>query len=560
MRQVNFPEVKGHLDSSNVFEFFGGHQQKTDFGIVDYFATKGYEPMRNMSYLGKAKRVFLPTKEFEWSYPKAKKEFYIVEDLSGTDKPGIGGGKFRLKFNTKKVDNLYYITPDPQLPLSLLVTEDEIVRDGDGYIFWVRVVGENINERYFPKELLAPGTKYFFTGTADSEYNQTLSSLPELDGGVRKFFSVVGQDGQQLNYSITREAAVTEITGRSGLINYDQFLQTIQTFEFKPDTLGYNLTMLTPEAQMSFNGDITAMYRQNYGANAEKKMAADSLLNLWAPKVEMLGMKLLAQWVNTQAYYSPGGTVMIDGVNETQKSLGLFHQYMLGNTSDYNLGNVSLEFLETLVISRLQGKMQYSPDQVGPEIVLKTGKGGLALVNDLLSKRPGQMGQVILADPYLKNTGGDNRNVYFAEPFYRSWISKSGIRFRVDWEPSLDPETANNLINPIVPVQSGIGGNRLSSYIFIVEDLTANDTANGESNVYELLPPDWELRQSYINGKMAYPGTEDATGKWQRQPGVAGFQVIMELRNKAFWLKDPTKSLVIKPKNPFTGKAIFDYR
>ena len=141
------------------------------------------------------------------------------------------------------------------------------------------------------------------------------------------------------------------------------------------------------------------------------------------------------------------------------------------------------------------------------------------------------------------------------------WTADSGLRFRVDYEPSLDPEQANDLINPIVPMQMGVGGFRLSSYVFIIDDLTANDTASdGSPNVCELFyGPDWQLRQSYTNGKLAYPGSEDANGRWHMTPGIAGFNVNMWLKNKAYWLKDPTKSLVLKPNNPLTGKTIFDY-
>lgn len=561
VRQVDYNTVKGHLDSSNVFEFFGNNKDVTNFGMVDFYATSGYMPTQ-ASRLGSVERKFLDTHEFTYSYPTAQKEFYIVEDLSATDKAGISGSSFRIKMNHRKYDNLWVITPDPQLPVSLLITEDEIERDGDGWIYTVRMRGEGLDGKFWKKEFLAPGTKYFCIGTTDGEYNQTRSLIPEFSGGERQFASWVGYDGQQLHYSITREAAKSTVPNKS-MVLYDQFMQTLQTYKFNPGTLGYELSLMTPEQKQSFNGDVTEMYRKSYGpANAERQMAKDSLLNLWASKVEMLGIQLLNQMVDTTAYFGSGGTYKIDGVNEVKSALGLFHQYMLGNTSNYNIGLLTKEFLETIVESRLVGKQQYSPDQAGPEVVLKTGKGGLGIVHKFIEKLPAQAGLLWSTEGIIKGIGGDNRRLGFDAPRFDRWVADSGIRYRVVYEPSLDPISANPIINPIVPLQSGVGGHHLSSYIFIIEDLAANnDSVDGGSNVYELFyRPDWEMRKSYTNGKLAYPGSEDANGNWHRQPGIPGFEVTLELRNKAFWLKDPTRSLVLKPNNPFTGKPIFEYR
>ena len=39
---------------------------------------------------------------------------------------------------------------------------------------------------------------------------------------------------------------------------------------------------------------------------------------------------------------------------------------------------------------------------------------------------------------------------------------------------------------------------------------------------------------------------------------IPGFEVYLEKRFKAYRLIDPTKSLLIKPINPNTGKVIFE--
>lgn len=562
LRETDYSVVRSSVDSTNLFEFWGGKKEMADLGMVDFFANSGFLPMQ-MSRMNTAKRVFLDTHDFKYSYPTAQEEFYILESFDTTGRAGIGGSTFKVKMNSRKYSNGWILTPDPQVPLAVVVTEDEITGNrSEGFIYTLRLVGQNLADRVWPAEFLRPGKRYYGTGTVDSEYNQTYSQIPEFGGGKREFMAMVGTSGQQLRYEITREAAKSTVPN-SSLIAYDNFLKVVQTYQFAPGTLGYELSMLSPEQKQSFGGDVLAAYKANYKteSQAEAAMARDTLVNLWAPKVEMLGVKLLTQMIETQAYYGPGGSIKFDGSTSATLPLGLFHQYMLGNTANYNINNFTLEMLEIMVTSRITGKMDYDPSQAGPEIVLKTGKGGLTVVHNLLSKRPSQDGLLWTVDNIVQGLGGDNRRLHYAAPRFNSWIAGNGIRFRVDYEPSLDPIEADNDINPIVPVNVGGGGYRLSSYIFIIDDLRANDVStNGQPNIHEIYyAPDWELRQSYTNGKMAYPGTEQ-NGRWHRATDHPGFVTTLEMRNKAYWLADPTRSLVLKPLNPKTGKPIFDYR
>jgi hypothetical protein len=47
-------------------------------------------------------------------------------------------------------------------------------------------------------------------------------------------------------------------------------------------------------------------------------------------------------------------------------------------------------------------------------------------------------------------------------------------------------------------------------------------------------------------------------GPWQSSNNGPGFEVYIEKRMKAYHIKDITRSLLIKPYNPFTGKPIFE--
>ena len=122
--------------------------------------------------------------------------------------------------------------------------------------------------------------------------------------------------------------------------------------------------------------------------------------------------------------------------------------------------------------------------------------------------------------------------------------------------PGLDPTDANPQINPVVPMSNGIGGHRLSSYMIIIEDITNNASGNIVELVYQ---NDWDFQKRVIVGKLPYLGQPRFNGGvFNSANHHPGYQMIMEKRDKAYWVKDITKSLLIKPINPFTGRAIYD--
>lgn len=557
--QTHF-NTRSHLDSTDVFQMMahsGNGQQVTDLGVIDLFINSGYYPEKKSSFAMSAERMMLETHLFKWSHPISQEEFYVLEDLSFVSEAGRGGEKFKVKMNSKKYDNGYILSPDPQGMFQVLVTTDEIVKDGDGHIFTFQLVGSNASDMFFPKEFLQQGTKFYFITTVGTEYSQTYSSIPTFGGGERTFSSYVGKSDAQLHYSITRDAAMTSLPNKV-LVPYDQFLEGIEMFEFSPGTLGWEISYKTPEEKMG--NSIYDAYSRVHGtmARGRQAMVRDAALYSWTPKVEMIAVKLLDQMRDMEAIYGTGGTVDFDGPTKGQRVLGLFHQFMLGANVSYSLQNFSLDFLENIITQRNQGRREYyGSDPNETVFTFRTGRGGIAMAQAEILKYPARAGLLWNTEGIIKNIGGNNANLHFETPSFGSWRMKNGMgTIKLVYEASLDPQTTNALVNPMVTTTNGMGGHFLSSYIFILESLAA-DVEGG--NVKELLyGPDWEVRKSVTQGKLAYPGLGTQTF-WQRSNHSAGFEVDFEQRHKSYWLCDPTKSLVVKPYNPYTGKPIFQY-
>lgn len=542
-------ESSSHLDSAHLKYGNAGKEYMTDLGIIQPFVTSGFlmKPyLYDMSSIQK-NRIYVDGQIYKWSTPLADEPCYIVEDISGTDRPGLAGEKFKIKVNKKKYDHGYIIAVDQHSPDQLLVTEDEIYNEGDAVVLTVRYLGVNQGSRHFPKEYLKPGTKLFAIATTESEYSTTYSSIPTFSGGVKDYFNVVGKHSAQLHYSITRDAAYKRVSNKV-TASLQRYKDILEMYYFRPGSLGYDLSLKGQKPNM-----ISEFYAQKYGKKGEKMIKGDIAYRAWVPLIEAIGMRTLESFIETEAMFGSGGKIRYDGKTEVQRSLGLFHQLNMGNQHNYNLYNWTLEKFEYVLASRLMHRVEkYS----GNVIRIKTGYGGLAWIQNMLRRQPQKHGMVIQANDYIQGIGKDNQMLHWTNPNFVSWDMGNGLgRIEFELAPGLDPIDANEMINPMVPLSKGIGGHRLSSYMFIIDDIT-----NTGDNVVELVDSeDWDLRHSFIQGKLPYPFKGLAGGgSWQRSNHHPGFEVYLEKRHKAYWVKDVTKSLLIKPINPFTGRAIYD--
>ena len=538
-----------HLDYAHLMHMNGGKQHMTDLGVIQPFVTSGYLMKPYLYNFGNinANRVYVDGNLYKWSTPLADEPCYIVEDITTCDKPGQAGEKFKIKVNSRKYDHGYILAVDQHSPEQLLVTEDEIYNEGDSVILTVKYAGVDPANRWFPREYLRPGTKLFAISTTESERSTTYSSIPTMSGGMREYFNYVGCHRGQLHYSITRDAAYTKVSNKI-IASLDKHKEIIEMYVFRKDTLGYDLSL-----QGQGKNHLSAMYTRKYGKKkGAGQMKADIAYRAWVPRIEAMGLAYLEAMVENEAIFGAGGPVHYDGPQATQRSLGLFHQLNMGNQHTYNLYNFTLEKFEFILASRLHGRIE--PFQ-NNEIVIKTGRGGLAWIQNMLRRLPSQHGMVLQGNDYITGIGSNqNQKLGWTNPNFVSWTMGNGLgTVRFELVPGLDPEEANEQINPLVPASKGIGGHRLSSYMFIIDDIT-----NTGDNVVELVcKDDWDTQMSVHQGKLAYPGTKFGNGMWQRGSNHPGFEVYMEKRHKAYWVKDVTKSLLIKPINPFTGRALY---
>jgi hypothetical protein len=559
LRETTY-NTTSHVAQSSAFSLLNGEKSPaTDLGVISLFANRGFLPTNVDTINFRTDRMVLDSKEFTWGVPTGSRTFNVVDVITEGADLGRAGETFQVLMSHKQYDVNWVLSSNPALPYALAVVENPIPY-GEHYIYTFKCIHANNIDYGYPRELLTKGSPLFGIRTLDSEYNRNYSSLPTIQGGSRKYMSYVGNTKQQLHYTVTREGAMLHVGDKTKKM-MDDHLKVIESYVFRPGSLGYDFQNLSPEERMSNFGttDVMSAYMSMSRTNsvAKTRFANDTVLSAWVPRIEAIAMATLKNMVNASAFYNAGGQLNIDGVTNTGAStLGLYHQMMLGNTQDFNIQHFTIEMMEAAITTRLAGRVQADPLGNPPTISIKTGRGGISMVQAALDNQVSRKGQIWNAEPYVQNLQGSVNTLFYNTPAFTHYKMRNNMAIlRFEYDPALDPMDANPLVNPTVTMTNGVSGNRLSSYMFFIESLDANlEGANVKEVVYG---PESEIWGMYHNGRLAYPGSNSSGMMHQGDPNNPGYSVHFFLADIAYWLVDPTKSLVFRPINPITGKPIF---
>jgi hypothetical protein len=527
-----------HLDKSHIWAMRDELGVKTEsMGILEPWITAGVMGDTG-SWLrysqGEIKEVDGEIYTYKVNLPV--ESVYIVEDLSNTDKPGIDGQVFRLRLNRRAFGNTAVVKFQLSDDFDLYVTEDEIIKDGAGtgatFIYTFKVISDR-KGMYCPKSRLTANNRIAYMSSMDSEYNTVYDDL-SMSTQTAEYFNYVGNSRANKYFTVSEDAATMSVPEQN-IISINDFRKNIEMHIFKPGTAGFDAQL---KGAMNI-GQIKdyANYDKGMGAGYEK-FKQDLVSSSWIPQVELMYAKHLELEVHNQAMWSGGGTIMQDRT-QVRLPIGLYQQYNNGNKHFYSINTLkheALSYIEGIITSYQRNRQAAFDDKHVLEV--RVGAGAFSILLPALKAQPQQQGMVVNADRFIS---GENGALKFDTPIYNMYKTIYGwIKFIVD--PALDPVDADDISNPM------IGGFRLSAYMIIVDDFMGT-----KDNVVTLRRKgQWDTKHSFTNGKSDYFGKLHNFGGNQRLP--FGFEVVMKKSHVALWLKDPTRSLMIKPYNPYTGK------
>lgn len=519
-------KASSHIDSYHLRNMLGD-SEPMDLGPVDIWAmTQKVEmPLYQMSSFSGKNIIEVDNAkgEYKWQTPITEELPYIVEDVDPNNlTKGIDGTKFRIKLNEKAFGHGDIITYDKYNGIELYVsTEDDILPIGDGFVYTVTIV--NLDSfRFFDNKFLANGTHFFRKGSSRGEYGERFSDI-ETKSGFREFYNFVGNSEAHTHYSVSSRADLM-IKGGMNAAGNIPVTEIWRNFDKNMDPSITNINQMV------------GMMGESY---VKKAMENGSLSRTFLTELEGAHLTKIASDIENYLMWGHGGRIKQDGPDDVRMSVGLWKQLDSSFKKVYNKSSFTLDMFRTEIFNFYNGKVEFDGPDPKRTLIVQTGMGGMNMVNNAIKKEAASSNFEIQASDIGAITNkGMNLGFGFA---YTSYI----IPFLANVQFVLNQAFDNVYSNPIENPK--IGGFNLSSYSFIIFDITEN----GNDNIHLLKSKfDSELKWWYNNGTMDYMGRRQG---FQSSGQFNGYKVFMSQAMPAIWVEDPTKVLKIVMRNPITG-------
>lgn len=519
-------KASSHVDSYHLANMLGS-SEPTDMGPVDLWAMaqKVEMPLYQMASFGGKNTIMVDNArgEYKWQVPVAQDLPYVIEDIDQNNiRKGQDGISFQLKLNKRSFGHGDIITYDKYNGAELYVTAEDILPAGDGFIYTVQLVN-NENLKYLDNKYLKPGTKFFRKGSARGEYGERFSDLGDVSTGFREFYNYVGGAEAHVHYSISSRADMM----MKGGMKADGTVPVTEIWRNFDKNMDPSITSLESMVQKMGKDSVKRAFENG------------SLSRTFLTQLEAAHLTKIANDIETYLMWGHGGRVKQDGPDDVRLSVGLWKQLDNSFKRVYNKSSFSLDMFKAELYNFYQGRVELQGPDPKRQIIVQTGLGGMKLVNEAIKAEANASGLLVRATD-IGAVSGSNMDLNFGFA-YTSYVIPFLANVKFVLNPAFDNLHTNDIENPL------IDGHPLSSYSFVVFDITEN----GNDNIY-LLKLNWDnqLKWFYQNGTMDYMGRSQG---FQSSGSFNGYRVFMTQTMPAIWVKDATKVLKIVMRNPVTG-------
>jgi hypothetical protein len=518
--------ASSHVDSYHLANMLKD-SEPMDMGPVDIWAmTQKVEmPLYQMSSFGGKNVINVDNirGEYKWQTPIAQDLPYIVEDIEPANlAKGVDGTTFKIKLNKREFGHGDIITYDKYNGAEMYIVPDEdILPIGDGFIYTVQLVN-NDNYKFLENKYLSNGTKVFRKSSARGEYGERFSDI-QTKAGYREFYNFVGGSEAHVHYSISSRADMM----LKGGMNADGTVPVTEIWRNFDKQMDPSISKIE---------DMVSMMGKDY---VKRAIANGDLSRTFLTTLEAAHLTKIATDIETYLMWGHGGRVKQDGPDDIRLSVGLWKQLDSSFKRVYNKSSFNLELFRSELYNFYAGRVEFQGPDPKRQLIVQTGMGGMRLVNEAIKREVAASNlNILAADIGAITNKGMDLGFGFA---YTSYVIPFLANVKFVLNPAFDNIHTNDIENPI------IDGNPLSSYSFIIFDITDNTN----DNIYLLkLQYDNQLKWWYQNGTMDYMGRNQG---FQSSGNFNGYRVYMSQTMPAIWVKDPTKVLKIVMRNPITG-------
>ena len=531
--------LTSHVDMSHIGAI-AAPTEPTHLGTKDLWAFKRKQdtPFINISGIDQTNVIY--TEDDFVTYDilaETDASISIVGDVSGNDEIGKGGQPFELMVNSHRLGGhgqkfKFNRMTDPEF----LVTDSPIRQVGENWIYVVKRVDSDkpVNKAY-----LKPGAKITLLGSEKSpEFGQSYNSFAGLKGpGRNKYIVPVGQYEQNVHYHMTTK--VCEYGGGSGTITMSAQDKAAYDglFEHYFSMTGFEtsgLTTMSDALRVNPDGFKAAIQAGNV------KVALSTMYDSLALKYLMRGEREDMMW-------GTGGVRNMGGLDEYVVAPGAWKQMDTGYKTEYSIPLFSLDTFKAAVTEYFHGKIDYPDTGMEPVLIVETGKGGLELVNGLITSLANTSGFIRNVKDFGTIKGSSSLDLSYTPDFYREYTMAMLATLRFKYNSAFDPIEEDPTWNPTLST-----GYKLSSYNFIIYG--ENELSkNGNIKIIRK-KEDNDVKMQVINGTGSHPLTR------MMGPGGAKMHVGSDLRSgySAFFRKkadtlhimDSTRILKLVAKGP----------
>lgn len=530
-------EIGAHMDSYHLRQL-ALSSRPTSMGIVEYWAqTQQAQPfLYNFASFGGKNKVKVddPDGRYSWDVPVINEIPYITRDLDPSNtRKGLGKLPFRIALNRKAYGLTSVITYDKMAGVRLRVMEVEEV--GNGEVIYTVTIHSGDKTAYLDNKYLTAQTPYYRQTSMRGEYGESWDETMQITG-YRTFYNMMGNAEANKTYSVSSRAdAMMRVKGNGGV----NITELIKFNDWDPNDPS-RLNIPDQAAKVAQIGMLKAM---------EEGIITYSFV--LAKERECI--EAVIQDIENELMWGTGGYSEQDGPDGIRTSVGLWRQLDNSFKDVYTVGTVNiLDRIKSNIYNYYNGRVDFKGPDPEREIIIQTGIAGMEQVGNAIGQMVGNSGMVVNASEVgaISNASNSKTSIPAINGMdlrfgfaYTSYVIPflANVKFVVN--PALDPVLANNIENPY------LNGYRLSSYCYIIWDVTAN---GGNDNIYMM---EWNydtgLRWFYQNGTASYMG--DTKG-FLSVGDFNGWAVKMTQLHKGVWVKDPTRVLKLVPYNPATGQ------
>lgn len=517
-------------DTNHLYNALGQGAFIDHLGLVTPFNQYGLvnTPILDMLNLKKSV-LYLDNIEgkFRFSQPYKRGLPYVVDTFytNTLERPGLDGARFILKLS-EAFSNGDVITTDLRNAPPLVVTEEEVVYEQDGWLHTVEISSQNKKHSYYPKKYLKPGSQYTKIDHAIGEYSEQGTSISTQRLGWLELEANLGSGERKVEHWITLHGALLAMAADDKL---------------KSRIGNYDLNRM--DAVLNF-----------YNRNKKGLIVPGSLS--WLPTIDGMVLSELFNMQEMSFMWGKGGEVNVGGRKKIKLGLGLYEQLRSGNRIPYTKGKLNLDLIDAAIANLYRGTGIPVEKR---ETTLDVGSGFLNEIAKLLelkiiSKTPG----VINADQLGMISGNDPMNLTGGYRFTSWRFPNAGlVKFRLN--PALDNEYGlrntdglygefpdHSYSAMILDVTDSRSTNAASK--FKEADIRNATDLNKDSNVYLVKPrAAADDYWGYIAGSVSPFGLTKSKGfaSSSSRPGYG----IFAYNFGNVWVKDPSRTLLIEIDN-----------